>query len=187
MFTAKVKTATSTKKASHQVHSISGTDCSEYAELKNIIENATGKLKMIEGKLKQQVKEIFIDEYNRTGKCPDNFKVQDDEGKNLLGIVMDKYISVSAEKYELIKSTELVEEKRTFTFNTELLEKYQETIENLLMGCPDISDKDKENLIEGVITYSIKKGAINELSGKNKPVGELFEVIQPIIQLKVSN
>lgn len=187
MFTAKVKATATAKKSSHQVHSICGTDCSEYAELKNVIENATGKLKMLEGKLKQQVKDIFIDEYNRTGKVPDNFKIQDDEGKNLLGIVMDKYISVTAEKYELIKNTELVEEKRVFTFNTELLEKYQEIIENLLMGCPDISEQDKANLIEGVLTYNVKKGAINELSGKNRPVRELFELIQPIIQLKVSN
>ena len=187
MFTAKVKTTTSTKKSTHQVHSISGTYCSEYSDLKTIIENATGKLKMIEGKLKEQVKSIFVEEYNRTGKCPDNFKVQDESGKNLLGIVMDKYISCDAQKYELLKDVELVEEKRTFTFNTELLEKYRSVIENLLVNCSEIDEEDKPNLIEGVISYNVKKGAIEELANKEQSVDELFALIQPIVQLKVSN
>lgn len=187
MFAAKVKTTATTKKSNHQIHTISGSDCARYSELKSVIENATGKLKMIEGKLKEQVKTIFVEEYNKIGKCPDNFKIQDETGKNLLGIVMDKYITCDAQKYELLNDAELVEEKRTFTFNPELLEKYQSVIENLLVNCDEIDENDKPNLIEGVITYNVKKGAIEELANQEQSIDELFSLIQPIVQLKVSN
>jgi hypothetical protein len=188
MFTTKVKEVASVKKSKHEIHTISGTDCAEYVELKNVIENATGKLKMLESRLKEEVKSIFIEKYNSSGKCPDNFKIQDDSGKNLLGIVMDKYISCDATKYEVLAMTNLVEQKTTFTFNSELLNKYQSVIENLLVNCSEIEDKDKENLIEGVLSFNVKKGAIEELSkSKDYSVQELYELIQPIMQLKVSN
>ena len=187
MFKAKVKETAAAKKSNHEVFAIQGELISEFTTLKSIIDNATGKLKMIEGKLKDEVKRIFSEQYLKSGKRPDNFKLMDDSGLKVMGLVIDKYLTCDQNKYELLKETELVEEKTTYSFNTELLEKYQTVIENLLINCPDIDDADKESLIEGITSFSVKKGAIEELKGKSVEIPQLVDLIQPIIQLKISN
>lgn len=187
MFKAKVKETAAAKKSNHEVFTIQGELISEFTNLKTTIDNATGKLKMIEGKLKDEVKRIFSEQYLKYGKRPDNFKLLDDSGLKVMGLIIDKYLSCDQNKYELLKETELVEEKTTYTFNPELLEKYQPIIEKLLINCPEIEDSDKEMLIEGVTSFNVKKGAIEELKGKPIELPHLIDLIQPIIQLKISN
>jgi len=187
MFNAKVKETAAAKKSNHETFAIDGEMVSEFTSLKSVIDNATGKLKMIEGKLKDEVKRIFAEQYAKTGKRPDNFKIMDESGLKVMGLVIDKYLSCDQSKYEVLKETELVEEKTTFSFNPVLLEKYQSVIENLLLNCPDIDAADKELLIEGVTTFNVKKGAIDELKGKSIPLPQMIEMIQPIIQLKIAN
>jgi hypothetical protein len=82
----------------------------------------------------------------------------------------------------------IVDEKTEFKFNMKVLERNQEVIEKFFEECDDISDEDKENLIEGVTKYSIKKGTIDKLyilsKEKDVDIETLYEEIRPVLQLK---
>ena len=68
--------------------------------------------------------------------------------------------------------------------NTELIEKYGETISNLIEKCKAIPEADKAKLIGAITTYEIKKGTISELDKYDATIPEMLEDIKPVYQLK---
>ena len=161
-----------------------GDKVKRYADLKNQIDALTGELKMIEGDIKLTGKELFIDQYKKEKRTPDNFKIQDETGSSCLFIVMDKYTSVDDDKAELLRNYDgLLGENVVYKFNTELVEKYGAILSDLITSSPDIEEQDKGNLISGEKTYSIAKGSIDRLLQFSNPE-QVLELINPICSLK---
>jgi lipopolysaccharide assembly outer membrane protein LptD (OstA) len=184
---AKTTTKTSApKKADKKVltaHQL-GDKVKRYADLKNQIDALTGELKMIEGDIKLTGKELFLDQYKKEKRTPDNFKIQDETGSSCLFIVMDKYTSVDDDKAEILRNFDgLLGENVVYKFNTELVEKYGAILSDLITSSPDIEETDKGNLISGEKTYSIAKGSIDRLLQFSNPE-QVLELINPICSLK---
>ena len=155
-----------------------------YADLKQIIDSATGELKMIEGDIKAVGKDLFMKEYRQQKSTPDNFKIQDETGSSCMLIVMDKYTIVDETKAGILSNFEgLLAENVVYKFNAELVEKYGQVLSELILNCPAIDDMDKGNLISGEKTFSVAKGSIDRLMQYDNPE-QIFELINPIVALK---
>ena len=161
-----------------------GSKIQKYAELKQLIDSATGELKMIEGDIKATGKELFMAEYLKYKNTPDNFKIKDSTGNSCMLIVMDKYTIVDESKAAILGSYDgLLAENVVYKFNAELVEKYGQVLSELILNSADIDDIDKGNLITGEKSYSVAKGSIDRLMQFNDPK-QVFELINPIIALK---
>ena len=186
LFAATTTKTAAPKKADKKVVSAHelGDKVKRFADLKNQIDALTGELKMIEGDIKGKGRELFVQEYKRERRTPDNFKIQDQTGSSCLFIVMDKYTAVDDEKAAILKDFDgLLGENVVYKFNTELVEKYASVLSELILNCPDIADEDKGNLISGERTYSVNKGSIDRLLQFANPE-QVLELINPICALK---
>jgi hypothetical protein len=186
LFAATTTKTAAPKKADKKVLSAHelGDKVKRFADLKNQIDALTGELKMIEGDIKGKGRELFVQEYKRERRTPENFKIQDQTGSSCLFIVMDKYTAVDDEKAAILKDFDgLLGENVVYKFNTELVEKYGSVLSELILNCPDIADEDKGNLISGERTYSVSKGSIDRLLQFANPE-QVLELINPICALK---
>lgn len=155
-----------------------------FNRLKDEISSKTAQLKMLEGDIKTVGREVFMDLYAKHKIRPDSFKIADITGANVLFIAMDKYTAVDETKADILSAyDDLLEEKKTFVINAELIDKYGAVISRLIMGCKEIEDEDKTQLIQGTKQYSVAKGAIERLMQYDCPE-EVFQLINPIISLK---
>jgi hypothetical protein len=186
LFATATKVKETTKKTDKKVikSPLLGNKVKRYAELKQLIDNATGELKMIEGDIKMVGKDLFMQEYKQQKSTPDNFKIQDDTGNSCMFICMDKYTIVDEAKAGILANFEgLLAENIVYKFNAELVEKYGQVLSELILNCPDIDDMDKGNLISGEKTFSVAKGSIDRLMQYDNPE-QVFELINPIVALK---
>ena len=185
LFTATTKVATPKKTDKKVINAPELDDkIRRYNELKQSIEAATGELKMIEGDIKLRGRELFLKEYLKEKRTPDNFKIQDETGSTCMFILMDKYTSVDENKAEILGQFDgLLGENVVFKFNAELVEKYGEVLSNLIISSPDIEEEDKPNLITGEKTYHVQKGSIDRLLQYENPE-QVLELINPICSLK---
>lgn len=186
LFATATKVKETTKKTDKKVikSPLLGNKVKRYAELKQLIDNATGELKMIEGDIKMVGKDLFMQEYKQQKSTPDNFKIQDDTGNSCMFICMDKYTIVDEAKAGILTNFEgLLAENIVYKFNAELVEKYGQVLSELILNCPDIDDMDKGNLISGEKTFSVAKGSIDRLMQYDNPE-QVFELINPIVALK---
>jgi len=158
LFASATKVKETTKKTDKKVISspILGNKVQKYAELKQLIDSATGELKMIEGDIKAVGKDLFMKEYRTQKSTPDNFKIQDDTGNACMFICMDKYTIVDENKAGILANFDgLLAEKVVYEFNGELI-----------LNCPDIDE-----------------GSIDRLMQFDSPEA-IFELINPIVALK---
>ena len=161
-----------------------GNKIQRFAELKQLIDSATGELKMIEGDIKGIGKKLFMSEYKQQRSTPDNFKIQDETGNSCMFICMDKYTIVDETKAGILANFEgLLAENVVYKFNADLVEKYGAVLSELILNCSDIDDLDKGNLISGEKTFSVAKGSIDRLMQYDNPE-QIFELINPIVALK---
>ena len=161
-----------------------GNKIQRFAELKQLIDSATGELKMIEGDIKGIGKKLFMSEYKQQRSTPDNFKIQDESGNSCMFICMDKYTIVDETKASILANFEgLLAENVVYKFNADLVEKYGAVLSELILNCSDIDDLDKGNLISGEKTFSVAKGSIDRLMQYANPE-QVYELINPIVALK---
>jgi hypothetical protein len=161
-----------------------GNKIQRFAELKQLIDSATGELKMIEGDIKGIGKKLFMSEYKAQRSTPDNFKIQDETGNSCMFICMDKYTIVDETKAGVLANFEgLLAENVVYKFNADLVEKYGAVLSELILNCSDIDDLDKGNLISGEKTFSVAKGSIDRLMQYANPE-QVYELINPIVALK---
>ena len=161
-----------------------GNKIQRFAELKQLIDSATGELKMIEGDIKGIGKKLFMSEYKQQRNTPDNFKIQDETGNSCMFICMDKYTIVDETKAGILANFDgLLAENVVYKFNADLVEKYGAVLSELILNCSDIDDLDKGNLISGEKTFSVAKGSIDRLMQYDSPE-QVFELINPIVALK---
>lgn len=161
-----------------------GNKIQRFAELKQLIDSATGELKMIEGDIKGIGKKLFMSEYKQQRSTPDNFKIQDEAGFTCMFICMDKYTIVDENKAGILSQFDgLLAENVVYKFNADLVEKYGAVLSELILNCSDIDDLDKGNLISGEKTFSVAKGSIDRLMQYANP-DQVYELINPIVALK---
>jgi len=161
------------------------------ATLKKEMATIKSELASAESTIKEIGVEEFIAILEKTGKRESSFNLTSDQGGRVMVIVQDSYKKIDAERAEYLIKTygeDIVNEEVEYKFNVNVLERNQETIAGLIENCEDISADDKENLIEAIAKYSIKKGTIDQLyklaNDMDVSYELLLEEIQPTVQLK---
>jgi len=158
-------------------------DLQEYraqiADLEALVGGITDELKSVAW-------DKFIELYKRDKANPNTFLIKDGSGC-IMVLPTDKYISIKdeerADKLEKAYG-DIVTREEKFYFNSAVLERNMETINSLLMDSPDISDADKENLLQKEVKLSIKKGTIDNLLQYGDKMATVLSDIQPVMQLK---
>lgn len=148
------------------------------------------KLDMITDELRDLGKSEWAKLYQKTGKNPESIMIEsvndnDDTAQYML-CPSDKYITINAERAETLREEfgeEIVEEKTTFSFDNEMIEKYGEVLSRLIEESDEISDRDKEKIIKAVTVYSVAKGTIDDFK-KYGDVAEVMEAVKPVVALK---
>ena len=181
------------KKDTKPVATVKGQDFAEklarFNELKEEIKNLTAEQKSYEGDIKSAALDEFVNLYESMKRNPESIKVQSEKGDKVMFIVMKKYTGAVDEE----RATELrekygddfVEEKSEVTFNNELLNKYSEKLEALIMGANFLTDSEKEELFVNKVTYNVKTDAINEaFTAGDGDVRALISDINPVLMLK---
>jgi hypothetical protein len=171
----------------------------KFATLKAKITELTAEYKSIESEVKEIGKEELI-KMLENGRKKESFHITSVIGGTVMVVPQDKYLTIDDERANYLNETYgtydedenlidgIVEESSEFKFNMTILERNQEVIERFFEECEDISAEDKENLIECVTKYTIKKGTIDQLykisKDKEVDVDTLYEEIRPVLQLK---
>lgn len=144
---------------------------------------------MIHDEIKDLGKTAWADLYQKTGKNPGTIVLEAKEGLDtaqVMYVPSDKYISINKDRAEALIETygeDIVEEKTTFQFDNEMIEKYGEVLSNLIENCDEITDADKEKIIKAVTTFSIAKGTIDKMKAYGD-VDMIVEEVKPVISLK---
>ena len=144
---------------------------------------------MLADEIKDHSKEEWVRLYEKTGKNPGSIFVEsivNEQTAQVMFVPSDKYITVNADKADVLiekYGQDIIEEKTTFSFDNDMIEKYGEVLSNLIMSCDDISDSDKEKIIKASTAYSISKGTIDKMKFFG-PIGEIMEEVKPVVSLK---
>jgi hypothetical protein len=187
--TAKKATA---KKDDKVIVKITGAEFDEklvrFNELKKKIANETAEMKSLDGDIKGEGVEKFIELYAKVKRNPGSFKLASDSGSKIMVIAMDKYLKIDEERSEELQESwgeDVVTENTTYAFNGALLEEFQEQISEMIMKADFMSDEQKDELIVANTTFAVQKGAINDAMtiGKGDIEGFLSD-LQPILALK---
>jgi hypothetical protein len=165
-------------------------EIARYDALKATINNAKAEQEVIGGMLKEIGREKFLDLYEQRGVRPANFDLADGN-ENILLEILDKYLKVEPEKAELLRQFDgLLEEKTSYEFDSELLEKevsegmtIGDVVSMLIQDSKLIPDSDKPNLIKAKMSMRVPKGTIDRLMDYDNP-REVFSLISPILALK---
>lgn len=151
---------------------------------------AKAKADMISDELRDLGKSEWAKLYDKTGKNPGSVMLEhvkdNDDTAQLMFVPTDKYITINearAEELREMYGEEIVEEKTTFSFDNDMIEKYGEVISALIESCGDIAEKDKEKIIKAVTVFSVAKGTIDNFT-KYGEVTEVMESVKPVVALK---
>ena len=141
------------------------------------------------------VKEAGIEEYAKLVETKKintgSFILASETGGRVMVLPTKKYIKIDEAGAETLTETygeDIVSEDTKYGFNTKILMDNMDIISDLIQDSKDISDSDKENLIEAKTTYSVEKDALDKvytLSVETKTeVSEVIEDLQPVVMLK---
>ena len=147
------------------------------------------KADMIADELRDTGKSEWAKLFEKTGKNPGSVMLENVQGEDtaqLMFVPTDKYITITPERADALKEEygdTIVEEKTTFAFDNEMVDKYGEVISSLIEACGDISDEDKAKIIKAVTVFSVAKGTIDKLNDYGA-VAEVMENVKPVVALK---
>lgn len=163
----------------------------QFATLKTKMDEIKSDLAMSQ----EFVKEAGIEEYiklvedkkTNTG----SFILISDTGGQVMVSPTKRYIKIDEAAAETLQEQygdSIVSEDTKYGFNTKVLIKNMDIISELIQNSTDISDDDKENLIEQTTAYSIKKDTLDKvylLSNEAEvDVSDVIDDIQPVFTLK---
>lgn len=151
---------------------------------------AKAKADMLSDELRDTAKAEWAKLYEKMGKNPESIMVEAvnavDDTAQLMFVPMDKYITINAERAESLREEfgeEIVEEKTTFSFDNEMIEKYGEVLSRLIEESDEITEKDKEKIIKATTAFSVAKGTI-DMFKKYGDVETMIETVKPVVALK---
>jgi len=161
----------------------------KFEELNDRMKSDKAKADMIADEIKDLGKTKWSEVYQKTGKNPGSVMLESRLGEDTAQVMFvpsDKYISLTSEKADTLREElgeDIVEEKTTFSFDNDMIEKYGEVLSMLIENCQDISDEDKGKIIKATTTFSVSKGTIDCMK-KYGEVSEVMEMVKPVIALK---
>ena len=144
---------------------------------------------MLADEIKDLSKEEWVRLYEKTGKNPGSIfveSIQDGQTAQVMFVPSDKYITLNPDRAEVLiekYGQDIVEEKTTFAFDNDMIEKYGEVLSNLIMNSRDISEDDKERIIKATTSYSVAKGTIDKMKFYG-PINEIMDEVKPVVALK---
>ena len=147
------------------------------------------KADMLSDEIKDTSKDEWIRLYEKTGRNPGSVMVEAKKGLNnsqVMFVPSDKYISINAERAEILiekYGEDIVEEKTTFSFDNDMIEKYGEVLSRLIEESNEIDEDDKGKIVKAVSAFSIAKGTIDKMKSYGV-VSEIMEEVKPVIALK---
>lgn len=148
------------------------------------------KADMISDELRDLSKEKWAEFYEKTSKNPGSVMIEQTntigDTAQLMLVPSDKYISVNPERADELREKygdAIVEEKTTFSFDSDMIELYGEVISNLIEMSDDITESDKEKIIKAVTVFSVSKGTIDNMKDYGD-VAEVMEAVKPVVSLK---
>lgn len=151
---------------------------------------AKAKADILSDELRDIAKAEWAKLYEKMGKNPDSIIVEAvnavDDTAQLMFVPMDKYITINAERAEALREEfgeEIVEEKTTFSFDNDMIEKYGEVLSRLIEESDEIDEKDKEKIIKATTSFSVAKGTIDNFK-KYGDVETMIESVKPVMSLK---
>jgi hypothetical protein len=162
-----------------------------FNHLKDQIGDLEGKLKMVDGEIRELAKEKFIELYEKDGANPHTFYIVGDEGGCVMVLPTDAYkgdmAATGLPEGDAERLKELgvgINKEERFYFNNDVLERNKAEIEKLIVGSKLISAADKENLILKEEKNTVEKGTIDKLATFGDKMREVFSYIGIVFQLK---
>ena len=158
-------------------------------ELQDQMKNAKAKADMISDGLRDLGRSEWANLYTKTGKNPGSVMLEQtnvEDVAQLLFIPSDKYISINEARAEELRETygdEIVEEKTTFSFDNDMIEKYGEILSKLIEESEEIDERDKEKIIKASTSFSVAKGTIDNFT-KYGEIDDIIEAVKPVVALK---
>ena len=190
----KTAATSATKKVvnKHQIVAIDNKFAKDLARISDIdatIAELEAERKGLDSDVREEAKSSMLTEYDNSKKFPGTLQI---EAGNMTFqfITMDKYLKIDVDRSAELSAKygeEVVEEKTTYKFNNEMLEKYNEEISEALLGSNKIADEDKEKLIESETAYGVAKGVVKELREPRlakHDINELVADLAPIFAIK---
>lgn len=175
-------------------------DIQRKAQLKKLIDEYTAEMNVIDSGLKDFGKEKYLELYQENGRHPGSIIIEAEvtekkvtKTAEVMYLTQDKYIKIGEEDAQNLEekypNLSVVEETTEFKVDMAMIQKYGQAISDFIMTSKKIADDDRMKILVPETTYSIKKGAIENLvaedeDGNTYDIEELYTDIQPIAQLK---
>ena len=162
---------------------------SKLEALNDQMKSAKAKADMISDEIKDLSKSEWAKLYDRTGKNPGSVMIEAVDGEDTAQVMFlptDKYITITEDRANELRDNygdEIVEEKTSFSFDNDMIEKYGEVLSALIENSDEISDDDKDRIIKAVTTFSVAKGTIDKLKTYGD-VEDVMESVRPVVALK---
>lgn len=162
---------------------------SNLEKLQENMKRDKAKADMISDEIKDLGKEKWAELYQKTGRNPGSVMLESvvaGDTAQVMFVPSDKYITLTAEKAESLREEygeEIVEEKTTFAFDNDMIEKYGEVLSRLIEESDEIDEDDKGKIIKAVTAFSVAKGTIDVMKSYGK-VSKVMEEVRPVIALK---
>lgn len=161
----------------------------KFNTLKEEIKDKTAEQKALEGDIKSTCLDEFKKLYHDKKRNPESIKVESEKGDKIMFIVVKKYTgSVDEERATELREKygeTFVEEKSEMIMNNDLLNKYSDKLEALIMSADFMTEDEKEELFVQKVTYNIKSDAIDEAyTLAEGDVDGLMSDICPVLMVK---
>ena len=159
-------------------------------KLQDNMKRDKAKADMLADEIKDTSKQKWVELYEKIGRNPGSVMIEAKKGLDIaqtMFVPSDKYITINAERAEVLTEkygSDIVEEKTTFAFDNDMIEKWGEVISRLIEESDEIEEDDKGKIIKAVSAFSIAKGTIDKLKGFDTPVSTMMEEVKPVIALK---
>lgn len=157
--------------------------------LQDRMKSDKAKADMISDEIKDLGKEKWAELYQKSGRNPGSImleSVKAEDTAQVMFVPSDKYITVSSERAEVLREQfgeDIIEEKTTFSFDNDMIEKYGEVLSRLIEESSEISEEDKGKIIKAVTAFSVSKGTIDVMKNYGN-VSEVMNEVKPVIALK---
>lgn len=150
------------------------------------------KFDVISDELREIGKDKWAELYEKMGKNPGSVMIESvnavDDTAQFMFVPTDKYITINSDRADELRETygeEIVEEKTTFSFDNDMIEKYGEILSRLIEESEEIDAKDKEKIIKASTSYSVAKGTIDLFTKyADGNVNEMIDSTRPVVALK---
>jgi len=163
-----------------------------YSELNEEEKTIKAEKEGLYAEIKEKGIEQMAAKYDKDGKFPGSFNIKaikEKESASFMFITQDSYAKIDEERAEELKKKfgeSIIKETTTFSLRSDLVEKYSQVLSDLISNSKDITDEDKDELIQAATVISVAPGTIENLKsikGKNK-TSDILEEIVPTFQVK---